>query len=80
MGGSFQISSFLVESLWALQCLQNTLLLSVNFSSFEKSLRQSWQREEISKMSKMRENFEEKHRVADGHKRRVTRVVPIKGF
>lgn len=45
MGGSFQISSFLVESLWALQCLQNTLLLSVNFSSFEKSLRQSWQRE-----------------------------------
>lgn len=50
MGGTFQISSFLVESLWALQCRQNTLLLSVNFSSFEKSLRQSWQREAIMKM------------------------------
>lgn len=61
MGGSFQISSFLVESLWALQCLQNTLLLSVNFSSFEKSLRQSWQREAINKNIK-EENFEEKHR------------------
>lgn len=43
MGGTFQISSFFVESLWALQCLQNTLLLSVSFSSFEKSFRQSWQ-------------------------------------
>lgn len=43
MGGTFQISSFLVESLWALQCLQNTLLLSVSFSSLENSLRQSCQ-------------------------------------
>lgn len=41
MGGTFQISSFLVESLWALQCLQNTLLLSVSFSSLENNLRQS---------------------------------------
>lgn len=43
IGGTFQISSFLVESLWALQCLQKTLLLSVSFSSFENSLRQSCQ-------------------------------------
>lgn len=43
MGGTFQISSFLVESLWALQCLQNTLLLSVSFSSLENNLRQSCQ-------------------------------------
>lgn len=41
IGGTFQISSFFVESLRALQCLQNTLLLSVSFSSLENNFKQS---------------------------------------